>query len=398
MRILFVSTRPPWPYRRGDQARVAGWISQLATRHDVAVVCQRPPGFPPTPFPDRVHGGQVALSGWRMGRSLTQGWRWPLQVAMHYQPELARRINETVEAFRPDVAVIVLSRLGWLVPALRGVPVVLDLVDSLALNMRRRAARQPLLKPFWRLEARRIERWDRYWIGQVAAALAVSAEDRKALIEGSPELGERIAVVPFGISLPVSMPTPSADQPIVLLSGNLGYFPTHDGALWLAREVWPRVRQACPQAEWWLAGSRPPRDLQRLRNQAGIRLVIDPDDLTVIRRQVTVAVAPMRSGSGTPIKVLEAMADGLPVVATPEAAAGLDGVGRQAIAVAAEASAFADAIVRLIEDASAARRQAEAAWTWLQAQHDLSHSTRCFEDVLEGVVGKVSAERRQGRR
>ncbi len=383
MRILFIASRPPWPSRRGDQARVAGWVEELGARHEIAVVAQTPPRFPPPHWPPAVRGRDLPLSRLRILLSLCRRPSLPLQVAWHHQPGLADVVRREVDAFKPDVAVVVLSRLGWLLPAI-DVPVVVDLVDSLALNMRRRAERQRHLSAFWSWEARRIEIWEREVARQAACSTVVSTRDQEALAGGL-DVG-RIEVVSFGIRLPETVPR-RADRPVIVLSGNLGYFPTREGVLWFAREIWPRVRQVCPDAEWWLAGSRVPRDFHRLERLPGVRILADPEDLSNLRRQAQVAVAPMRAGSGTPIKVLEAMADGLPVVATPEAAAGLDGLRGGEIEVAGEPAVFAAALVRLLENPGIAEEQVSRAWAWLRERHDRRRVARRFEALLEDAAG-----------
>ena len=155
-----------------------------------------------------------------------------------------------------------------------------------------------------------------------------------------------------------------------------------------ARDVWPRIRRVRPDAEWWLAGARPARAIRRFATgraaqTKGIRLIADPPDLGAIRRQATVSIAPLRAGSGTPIKVLEAMADGIPVVITSLGRDGLEAIDDAGLTIADSADAHVEAILGLLADPAARRAQAEAAFGWLRERHDLESVARQFESILQ---------------
>ena len=225
-----------------------------------------------------------------------------------------------------------------------------------------------------------MRRWDRDRLARVRAATVVSSKDREAVIaEGD---SAAVHVLPFGVTIPEP---PSADRdarPVVCLSGNLGYFPTRDAAVWFAREIWPLIRRAAPAAKWWLVGSRVGRRLRRLQRLPGVRIFADPQDLAALRRQAAVAVAPLKSGTGTPIKILESMADRLPVVTSSLGAEGLEALRGGEVAVADHPESFAAAVLRLLNDREAARQQVSRAWSWLCERHDLRRLARRFERLL----------------
>jgi glycosyltransferase involved in cell wall biosynthesis len=388
MRVLFLTPRPPWPVRRGDQARAATLIAGLAPRHEIAVIALRPPGFPPCRWPADVTGEEVPHSWTRSGAGVLANPRLPLQVGLHGSTRFRAAVRAAVASFRPDAAVVVLSRLGAALPALGRVPVVLDLVDSLQLNLRNRAVRQPLASRLLRWEARRIGAFDRTLVARAAHTTVVSQRDLADLVAAEPGIAGRVSVLPCAVEVPAALPATAGSGNVVLLQGNLGYFPTVDGARWFAREVWPVLRRLYPGVEWRLAGSRPTRAIRALGTLRGIKVVADPEDLATELACASVVIAPLRAGSGTPNKVLEAMAAGVPVVTTPAGAAGLDGTAGHEIAVAADNWQFAQAIAHLLTDAEAARRQATAAWHYVRRHHSLGAVAAQLEEILAGVVGR----------
>jgi glycosyltransferase involved in cell wall biosynthesis len=385
VRILFITARPPWPGRRGDQMRTGGLARILARRHQVRVLAQRWPSLPSASPPPGVELRTVAIGAPWLG--LSAALRRPLQVALHRHRRFQRAVRREREEFRPDVAVVVLSRLGDVLEELDGVPAAVDMIDALSLNMAERARRERGVRQLlFRWEAARMSRWEQRVARQARFSTVVAERDRRALIAGVEELDSKVRVLPLGLPLAHQEPLAVARQPIVALTGNLGYFPTVDGTRWFARRVWPRVRDRHPEAEWWLAGSRPARAVRRLAELPGVRLFADPDDLSSIAHRAAVAIAPLSSGSGTPIKILEAIAASVPVVTTPRGAAGLDDLPAGAVLIADRPEDFADAVVRLLTDPDLARRQTVAARRWLQTRHDLEVVASDFEALLEEAI------------
>jgi glycosyltransferase involved in cell wall biosynthesis len=207
-----------------------------------------------------------------------------------------------------------------------------------------------------------------------------------------------VHVVPNGVDLDAFPPGrgPREDG-LVVFPGNLGYFPNVHGAAWLVREVWPRVRGAAPAARLRLVGARPARRLRRLLRAAdGVAVAGPVDDLGAHLRAAGVAVAPIFAGSGQPLKVLEAMASGTPVVATPGAVAGLEDGDREHLLVAGDAGAFAAAIVRLLADPGGARRLAAVALDRVRARHTWARSAEGLEAVYRAALARPRPGRSRG--
>ncbi len=372
MRLLFVASRFPFPPLRGDQLRAWQQLRVLARRHSVTLLAPAPPSDEAARavddlVPERLRApspGWATLAGLVAG--LARGL--PAQSAWPSSPALARRLRGLLAERRHDLVHVQLARLEPALPLRPGVPVVVDLVDALSANMRRRGARDrgPAA---WaaRLEAGRLERLEQAICARRDLVTVVSESDRAALGDFA-----SLRINPNGVDLEAfrSGPWPRAER--VILSGNQGYFPNVDAALWFARAVWPRVRQARPSAELVIAGDRPARAVQGLASVAqGIRVTGRVPDLGAEIGRARAAVAPLRAGSGQQLKVLEALACATPVVASPLAAAGLPAEARDGVLLAETAEDFATRLRAVLADPEEARalglrgrENAERHWSW----------------------------------
>ena len=360
MRVLIVASRFPLPPWRGNQVRTTEWLRALAAE-DVALVCPSPARSQLVGELRRdrlalwTHGsGPVAVGSALVGSAA--GGR-PFQEGLYATGSARRALSRAVREHRPDAAIVQMVRCGWALDQLGreapGLPVLFDAIDAMGLHFDRESRfAHPLLRPLLRAEAGRCRRRERELAGRAALAVAVSARDLDAIGAGSGR------VVPVS-GRPVAAPPGGRPGPRVLLSGNLGYRPTVRGAEWFAAEVWPRIASLVPETRWVLAGARPAAAVRRLGRLPGVEVHGDVADLGPFLASATVAIAPMASGSGVPMKVLEAWASGVPVVAHPWTAAGLAADARDALVVAESAEEWRQGVVALLCDQPAAARLAE---------------------------------------
>ena len=371
MRVLVVSARFPERGRKGDQSRAFSFITHLARTHEVAVLsAARGSSREAEAALRAVADVEIAAAGpLRRGlaslrdlvrlRPAQVGWMMP---AGAWRRALGRARDADV------VLVNTVRALRGPLPA----PVVLDHVDALSLNMRRRASgpEGPLRRVAARVEAALMRRWERRAAGWSAGQVVSAADDAASLPAQPP-----CRVIPVGWDGPHAPDDPVARDLDVILSGNMGYPPNRDAAEWFAAEVLPAIRRLRPGTSALVVG----RDASSLR-LSGVEIASDVPDLLAYLRRAKVAVVPLRIGTGTPYKVLEAAASGAAVVATPWAARcfGLPPAGPGA-------EELARRTVELLEDAGLRAEQVRAGYA-VAARHRGDELAQLLERLLEEVV------------
>lgn len=358
MRILLVTSRFPLPPWRGNQVRTLQWLRALG-EHELTVLAPCPGQASRVERLRLEYGARVvtyplspAASALGAAGALIAGR--PAQEGLFHGRAGRAALGKVLHQEEWDLAIVQMVRCWWALEELErwrpGVPVLFDAIDAMGLHFGRAGEiRRGPLGLVTRLEARRCRVYEREMASRAAVTTAVAPRDLAAL--GAP--GDRGRVVP--VAAAPRAPARLGAARTVLLSGNLGYRPARQGAMWFAAEVWPRLRQRHPEVRWVLAGARPPSDLRRLARFPGVEVHGDVPDLAPHLAAARVAIAPMAGGSGVPMKVLEAWACGLPVVAHPWAAAGLMG-GNDAVAVAEGAQQWVDTLDGLLRDDAAAER------------------------------------------
>lgn len=388
MRVLFVCPRWPFPVRKGDQVVAYQRLRTLSRDHEITLVsfADRPLTAdelaPVARFCKAVY--VVRTTKWERAAAAAMSLLRrdvPLQVAYYESEQFTGLVHHLLSSGEFDVVHSLLLRLAPALEEFAG-RVVLELVDSMELNFRRQleVTHRPWRRLVMKEEHSRLLRYEARAAKQFPHRTAVSELDKA-------QLGEETLVVPNGVVVPAELPKADERAPLRLVfHGNLAYHANGAAVAWLMEHVWPQVKARCPAAELWVVGAHPSPWMERLNGQLGVTVTGDVPSVPDVLRACSVALAPMRSGSGIQNKVLEAMAAGLPVVATSFATGGLGEEGRGAMLVSDDANTYAAQILRLLADTDLRASLGRAGFRYV-ARH---HSWEAAAARIEGLYWRAA--------
>jgi glycosyltransferase involved in cell wall biosynthesis len=222
------------------------------------------------------------------------------------------------------------------------------------------------------------------------AVIACTAEDAGALRRAAAE----VIVVPNGVDPERFRPTPMSTGRRIVFTGALYTTPNVDGALWFCHEVLPLVRQQEPSVEVDLVGAHPVEEVLALGKLAGVTVYSDVETVAPYLNAARLAVVPIRVGSGSRLKALEALAAGRPVVGTSIGLEGLELRAGEHALVADDTASFAAAVVRLLRDDELASALATAGHACVVRRFSWAAITPAFTDAVLALSDRPVGPRR----
>lgn len=313
-------------------------------------------------------------------RSLVDGT--PLSVARHSIPATRATVERLLAEGGYDVVHAEQAQaVPQCAPAFaRGIPVVLRAQNVESDLWAAAASRASFFNVAPRLEAARFGRWEAEVVRRADATIALTTADADRLGEmsGALEKIETIAA-PFPAMLPPSQAA-LRGAPALILFGSAGWLPNREGSAWFVREIWPLVARLLPRAVLHLFTPGPP--------PADARIDVHPplDESRGAFDPAGILIVPLRIGSGVRIKILEAWARGVPVVATPQAAQGLDATDGRELLLATDPPAFAAALEQIDSEQGLRSRLIASARQRLRDHHDPVRVASALAAVYERLA------------
>ncbi len=335
VRILFLSPRQCWPARSGAKLREYHFVRALAQRGPLTYVHFTDPGTEALtrkdlPFCHQVIAvpkpsayGPVNLIRGVLGR-------WPLPVLNYTSAQMSAAVDRLGEAESFDLihldAIHMVRYAEWIVKRREhAAKIVYNWHNIESELMRRFGDGVDSLAKRWyaRLTAAKLARVERDILKTAFGHVVCSPRERDALLRISPSA--RIAVIENGVDVASfhAEKAPTARPHKLVFVGLMDYYPNVEAATSFVLRVWPRLRERFPGMTLWIVGANPLPAVVDLGKTEGVTVTGTIPDVRPYYHEALSSIVPLRTGGGTRLKILEAMAAGVPVISTPLGAEGL---------------------------------------------------------------------------
>ncbi len=239
-----------------------------------------------------------------------------------------------------------------------------------------KANRNPLKKMAFFLEGLRTRNFELNACRKFDKVLSISPLDRDGLNQLDSTLqvmhqrpGVELTAYPYMEE--------TGNEPIVVFTGTLSYYPNADGVLYFLRHCWPKIRNRIPNAQFYVVGSSPPDSIHQYHEKDGIVVTGRVPDIQPYIEQANVYIVPLRVGGGIRLKILEAMASGRAIVSTSTGCEGLDGQHQEHLMISDMPDDFTTSIIELLGNSEKrnhlrqnARKLIERVYDWDKVVHD----------------------------
>lgn len=331
--------------------------------------------------------------------------RQPLQTVYSWHSGMARQLSELLGS--PDsgkkfdvvhVEHLRGSRYGvFLKSRFPDLPIIWDSVDSISHLFRQASSHSRSLfgKLVTRLELPRTEQAEGNLTSLFDHVLITSETDKNALLKVVPN-GKKaapISVLPNGVDLEYFQPNPDIQREpdTIVFSGKMSYHANVSMVKYLVSEVMPDIWMQRPLVRLTIVGKDPPADIRSLAENPLIAVTGTVDDIRPFLWRSTVAVVPLIYGAGIQNKILEAMATGIPVVATSKACASLGALSGRDILVADTPKDFSAKVLQLIESTSLQFTVGKAGLDYVQKSHNWNNIVLRLVDIYGRAINKHQA-------
>lgn len=394
MNVLFIAPRFPFPLRKGDQLTVYRRLVAASKKHCITLLT-----FAPKREQEQVglkkiapycKGGVITVKFklyeglYRVLKAFLFG-KMPLQTALYESRLLHESLRNLLLTQKIDIVHFFLLRMDAYRIDTKGVPCVIDLIDSMTLNISRRIKFEKGWKRWGlRKELARVRRLEQHLHLNYNSMILCAEADKKFVP------GKQVVLIPSTVFTDEFYPIHVEKIPkSIIFSGNMGYAPNQHAVRFFLEKVFPCLNKKDRSIVFLIAGCNPPENLLvEAEKYDNVKILGAVASMPETLNKAVISVAPMQSGSGMQGKILEAMACGLPVIATSIGKGSIEADEEDGLIVFDRPREMAEGILALIHDEERCNVLGERARQYIVSHHSNERSESIIDDIYMKLLEK----------
>ncbi len=317
MKLIYLTSRFPYPINKGDKLRSFHQIKELSKQNDIYLISLSEIKVPKSSIKQldkyckSVHVYHISLINRIFNLLKTLINNRPFQVNYFYYHKIQKKINSNISVIKPDHIFCQLVRTALYVKDEHSIPKTLDYMDALSKGLERRIKISKFWqKPFVKMEWQRMKRFENLAFEFFNNHIIISTSDRNEIAHIN---NKNIEIIPNGIDTNYYQKIITDKIYDLIFIGNLSYVPNIEAAKFISKKIFPLLQQKVPNIKILISGSNPSKKVLRLSNE-NIKVTGWVDDIRETYCSGKVFFAPMSLGSGLQNKLLEAMSLGIPCI------------------------------------------------------------------------------------
>ena len=321
MKIVILTSRFPYPLEKGDKLRVYNFVKEMSKENEITLITlnsgkiSEDSSAQINKFCKKIHIFNLSKTdyGINLLRALVDGN--PFQVGIFYKKSYGTLIQKIIKEEKPDAVFCHLIRMSEYIKDMNTYPKTLDYMDAFSKGIERRscATKNFVFKKILENEHRRLVKYESDIFDKFENKIIISEQDRDFI----PHIEkEKITIIPNGVDSEIFFPLERKKKFDLLFTGNMGYPPNVESAIYTVKQIFPIVQKSLPEINLLIAGINPPKELTDL-NSEKIKIIPEFSHIREAFAQSKIMLAPMLISIGLQNKILQAMAMKIPVICSP---------------------------------------------------------------------------------
>jgi len=390
MKVLYATLRPPYSIYKGDQLIAYNQIKKIGKDIDLDLLTFINNKEEKQKLKNELgnHCNNIftmELYNNKLFNLLkTFGNKNPFQVNMFFENKVKSQIDNIINKTKPDLIHVQTIRIAEYFKD-HDSPKTIDMIDSISLNMKRRAKNEFFLKkPVFKIESFLCSEYEKEIYNKFDKLFLVSQKDKDYY-----DKNDKIVVNPNGTFITrdkLSDYSFNKEKHSLVFHGNMQYYPNIESVIYFANEIFPELKEKYDDIKFYIVGKDPVEKVKKLNEVSGVIVTGFVDDIIDVLTTKTIGVYFMKSGTGMQNKILEALACRLPSVANPLALQGINDITDSHIKIAENKEDFIDEIINLIENKTERDRISKNGHEFIMKNYSWEANTNKLMQIWKDVL------------